>query len=265
MKQALLGLNFDDGRADSYLNGYPILRKYQLPASFYITTAYIDGSSKDLPICNFERMSPEMLRELFSDSSVEIGGHGHEHSNEITNILKGISSLCQMLDTDALYKQRNGFASPKSLMTADYYQQILDELNRKQIPYVRMSLRYHSHQWLKRGMGKLSRLIKWPFLYQVAYKDSFMNSVSDGLMYSIPVLSGDTVDQVYALIKKVIKERRACILLFHSIVKDGEVRDCWDYETSKFEAICLAIQGFQKQGLLKVATTMDIYDELSNE
>lgn len=38
-----IALTFDDGHFDFYENAWPILQKYQLPASLYITTGFVDG------------------------------------------------------------------------------------------------------------------------------------------------------------------------------------------------------------------------------
>jgi peptidoglycan/xylan/chitin deacetylase (PgdA/CDA1 family) len=39
-----LALTFDDGHCDFYQNAWPLLQKYQLPASLYVTTGFVDGS-----------------------------------------------------------------------------------------------------------------------------------------------------------------------------------------------------------------------------
>ena len=38
-----VSLTFDDGHFDFYENAWPILKKYHLPASLYITTGFVDG------------------------------------------------------------------------------------------------------------------------------------------------------------------------------------------------------------------------------
>lgn len=39
-----LALTFDDGHFDFYAHAWPLLRKYKLPATLYITTGFVDGT-----------------------------------------------------------------------------------------------------------------------------------------------------------------------------------------------------------------------------
>lgn len=43
IKPFSIALTFDDGHYDFYDNAWPILKKYHLPASLYITTGFVDG------------------------------------------------------------------------------------------------------------------------------------------------------------------------------------------------------------------------------
>lgn len=45
IKPNSLALTFDDGHYDFYTNAWPILKKYKLPASLYITTGFVDGTT----------------------------------------------------------------------------------------------------------------------------------------------------------------------------------------------------------------------------
>jgi len=44
VKPYTIALTFDDGHYDFYENAWPILKKYQIPASLYVTTDFINGS-----------------------------------------------------------------------------------------------------------------------------------------------------------------------------------------------------------------------------
>jgi len=262
MKHALIGLSFDDGREDTYLYGYPILKKNNLPATFNITMGFVKGVVYDFVDKDVNPMSEEMLKVLFRDPQIEIAGHGYLHKNSLKDITSGIKSLCELLGTEALYKGTNGFASPYSGLTSMRIQKLKKELQANNIAYVRLSLRYQSFKWLKILARKMSRVIKWPWLYRLVYQDTLMLDANEGVLYSIPVLSSVTLGQLKAVIREAVRKKAACILMFHSIVEKGKVRDNWDYETDKFQELCSFLNDSHEKDELKVMTSMDIYNRL---
>lgn len=262
MQQALIGLSFDDARADTFLNGYPILKKYNLPATFNITTGFVKGECRDFVPNWVKPMTVDMVKKLYADSEVEIAGHGYNHQNDISDIQKGIDELCKILGTDNLSKGTNGFASPGSGLTPEVFQQMKHSSNAHPISYARMSLRNQSNIMLKTISRKISRIIPAPFFYRYAYQDTLMDTAPDGVLYSIPVLSSVTVNQLKAILSKAIKTKKACILMFHSIVEKGNARDNWEYETDKFDALCRFLKDKQAEGLLRVETSLNIVQQL---
>ena len=262
MQQTLIGLSFDDGRADTFLNGYPILKKYKLPATFNITTGFIKGEYRDFVNDWIKPMTIDMVKELYVDPAIEIAGHGYKHQNDLNDIKQGIDELCKLLGTDNLYKDTNGFASPGSGLTSEVFQQMRHSSNVHPISYARMSLRNQSHKMLKTIARKISRGIPTPFFYRYAYQDTLMDTAPNGVLYSIPVLSSVTVNQLKAILSEAIKTKKTCILMFHSIVEKGNARDNWEYEVDKFDALCRFLKDKQDEGLLQVATSMDIVQQL---
>lgn len=258
MQQALIGLSFDDGRADAFLHGYPVLKKYLLPATFNITTGFVKGECRDFVNEWVKPMTINMVKELYADPAVEIAGHGYKHQNDLNDIQKGIDELSKILGTDNLCKDTNGFASPGSELTSEVFQQMKHASNAHPISYARMSLRYLSHKSLKTIARKISRIIPAPFFYRYAYQDTLMDAAPDGVLYSISVLSSVTVNQLKAIISEAIKTKKACILMFHSIVEKGNARDNWEYDMDKFDALCHFLKDKQDEGLLQVETTMEI-------
>ena len=230
--KALISLSFDDGRIDNYNILYPLLKKYNLPATLNITTGFVRGEGRLKRLAPTEPMNVDMVKEMFQDPLVEIASHG------------------------------NGFASPGTDLNLDEYQEMKQELNASHLEYVRLSLRYLSYPILKTYLRKASRLLKWPFLYRLAYQDTLMSHVENGILYSIPVLSSIKVSELKAIINEAESTGKVCILMFHSIVEDGKLRDNWDYERTKFTDLCEFLVRERDEQRLDVVTSMDIYQRL---
>lgn len=264
MKNSLINLSFDDGRLDNFKTVYPILKRYNLPATFNITTGYVRGDHDMASLAPGKPMTVEMVKELFRDKSMEIAGHGYYHRNTIEDIVQGIEELKKDLDTDQLTECGNGFASPGTGFNLMEYGSIKQNLESAGIKYIRLSLRYLHCQKLKILFRKISRVIKLPLFYRWAYQDTLMDRVDNHLIYSIPVLSSISVNMIIAVIKYAEKHKMACVLMLHSIVEDGCIRDNWDFERSKFEKICKFLADHQSKNKLEVTTSMNIYQKLNH-
>lgn len=68
-RSAVAALTFDDGFLDNFTVAYPLLRKYDCPATFFIPTGCMDRP---------DMMAPDMLREL-SANGMSIGSHSVSH------------------------------------------------------------------------------------------------------------------------------------------------------------------------------------------
>jgi hypothetical protein len=90
-----VSVTLDDGFTDQYVNAYPILSKYAIPATFYI----ICGSLTDQPAY----MTSTQVRTL-NNAGHEIGSHTNTHSDlttvsssQLTTELSGCQNTLQTL------------------------------------------------------------------------------------------------------------------------------------------------------------------------
>ncbi|MDD5153023.1 MAG: polysaccharide deacetylase family protein [Candidatus Pacebacteria bacterium] len=78
-------VTFDDGYEDNFLTAFPVLKKYNIPATIFIPTGLIGktnttSAGEKLPI-----MTNEMMKEMMMSPLVEFMPHGVTH-NELTSL-----------------------------------------------------------------------------------------------------------------------------------------------------------------------------------
>lgn len=72
-------VTFDDGYKDNYINAYPILKKYNIPATFFIATGYVNKLAIPSPDCgDTVFMDWEELKEV-AENNISIGAHTVRH------------------------------------------------------------------------------------------------------------------------------------------------------------------------------------------
>ena len=75
-KEALITI--DDGYEDNYKYVFPVLKKYNIPASIFLATNYI-GKTMELGGVELPMMTKEQIKEMYDSKLVYFGSHTHNH------------------------------------------------------------------------------------------------------------------------------------------------------------------------------------------
>ncbi|HTK11593.1 MAG TPA: polysaccharide deacetylase family protein [Ktedonobacteraceae bacterium] len=122
-------LTFDDGFADFLANALPVLQTYHFTATLYITTAFIDGTSRWLQH-EGEASRPMLSWQDVSEiaaSGIECGAHTHTHPQLDTltaSRAKNEIEQSKKLLEDHLGQEVASFAYPYGYFTAHVRQQV---------------------------------------------------------------------------------------------------------------------------------------------
>lgn len=87
LNKTIFGITFDDGYENNYKVAYPLLVKYDIPATIFPCTLYIteDGSYKST--IGEQMLSWPEIEEMEKSGLITVGSHSHTHPN-LTSISK---------------------------------------------------------------------------------------------------------------------------------------------------------------------------------
>ena len=256
MKKAIITLSFDDGRKDNYQIAKEVLETRNLPATFNITTGFIENKLDmgDIPL------SKEEIIEISNNHFFEVAGHGHMHKNDMEDIEQGKNILKEWINLNE--QESIGFASPGSGMTLEYINVNKEQLKKMGFCYIRISGRWQTKKFVRVAARKISRVIHSSFLYKVAYVDTLMDKTEGIVVFSIPVINDITVSQLVKMVREAKKQNKWCVFMFHSIKKKGDdsYNDPWSWDYNKFVEFANVLKKMRDAEEIEVMTTKAAYE-----
>jgi len=78
-----LAITFDDGYEDHFVTVYPILKRYDFPATIFLTSKYINGywESEKAEEGRIKALSKDQILEMNKGGLITFGSHGYSHGN----------------------------------------------------------------------------------------------------------------------------------------------------------------------------------------
>ena len=234
MKKKYIILSFDDGRKDNYEIVLPLLKKYDITASFHIVTGFSDRTWKG----QFETMTVDNVKEL-AQAGFDISSHSDRHINEENDLRTSLQKL-QLWGID---KKPLIFSSPNSDIYEGNINEYLDMLRNNQIEYVRSGVQIRRNGFSYLVLYILQLFIKSKQLYYFLNKSNIMkidrkiNCEGINIIKSVSVKRQNTFEQLQYLINKLQLDDVVCFM-FHSIRSKKDLgKDNYAFSSENFEAL----------------------------
>lgn len=261
-RRPVVSLSFDDARGDNTAVADEILIPMNIPATFNITTGYVDGTCPaELVPSEKKAMAKSDVIRLGGNPLFEIAIHGDRHLNTEEDILEGKRKLIEWLGLDKTCQL--GFASPKSGMKIERFNSDECSQLRNELLYMRTGLRIEKMELFRSLNRKMGRVMHLPLFYRIAYADTKMQFRDGQIVYSVPVLKDISVKQLCALVDDCILTDSSITFMFHSILENTDDNDNCTWSRDKFVKFCKYIANKRDNGELDICTTAELFSRLA--
>ena len=233
-----ISITFDDGREDNYSVAYPVMERYHMKGTVFVTTGFVDGTWEEYHVLDSPRraLSVEEIREL-AENGWEIGLHGDRHTTEVRDLIRAYDKLNGWIHDKkpAVY----GFSVPNSTASDEEIDSIRAMKDR--ILYIRKGRRKANTGIIRKVLYVLSYFGGMQWAYNQYNKDNICSAAdSNRTLYSVVVKTKDKPEMILKLLD-TIPDETGIILMLHSVLPAEECkasRSPWIWEEEKLNTLC---------------------------
>ncbi len=240
-------ISVDDGNRDDFRIYENVLSKLNIPATFNIITDSIGHK---------ECLTKEQLKAIYQNPIMEIAAHGHTHSNDDEDVLKGIDLLNEWL---GISKKDIGFASPYSRMTNDSIRENKEHLKELGLLYARTDQNRYPNSRHKELITKFKNSGETPFIIDNTPQLTY---AFDGMCVNSAVILHDTaLDDIKRMVDLAEEEKACIVFMFHRTKKKGEedYESTWSYDYDLFQEFAEYIAQKRDNGSIDILTTREAF------
>ena len=260
MKKLKICLSFDDGRKDFYDYAFPILKKYDLPATLNVTSGYVDGSFVPNWGSSYGAVSKEELKELKQSKIIELAYHGDQHKTEKKDFKNSIDKFQKW----KIKSEKMGFAVPGSYLKGIDIKDLQAFLNKNNVIYMRSGNAEICDAFLNKVYRKLYRLTKMSLFYQLYNRNNLINKIIPYKLPSVVIFKDDKAFTIKKFLKHYCKRNKSVIFMLHGILPDTHAcygKDEYAWSQQNFEEFCKYLRKLVNDNKIEVLTVMNLVTE----
>lgn len=253
--KAIVVLSFDDGRKDLIKNVVPVLKEMSIPATFNITTGFVDGTLKsENRFCKNSSVDISDLQKL-DRNLFEIAAHGDQHDNSLSDITVSVDKLRKW----GLIENEVGFASPCHGLDEADDEEINNIAEKVGLRYVRVGTRFKRNLLSKISRGIACRL-NCKLWFRKIYCQT-LNDLNNGnkIFTCIPYNKNMSNKMLSEMVYSAEVSNKTVIFLFHSVLKDTDelYKDIENMDYLQFRFFCDYLREEREKGRIMIKKNIE--------
>lgn len=261
-----ISITFDDGRSDNCLIAKPIMDKYRLRGTVYITTGFIDNTwvEKDVLESPTRPLTIDEIYDLYK-SNWEIGLHGDKHKTQVDDMRNALNKLKSWKIDNSAW----GISIPNSITSESDIVSLFDSDYGETLSYIRRGRKCDTSKLYYKLLFGLYSILKFKKAYRAFNKENYIRvrDLNKSNIPSVVVKSNDTPNMIIDYIKR-IPDNSIVVLMLHSILPSDHPlcgKDPWSWENKKFDSLCSKLNELSIQGVAKIAPLVELLSALKEK